>query len=118
MTYERKWSLAEQMSEKREIVQLKAKVAELEDRVLELKAALDQTYHYLILNDQGWALEHLVVCRKTGMDLCAIHHACMKEAQGWWMKAWPRPGVNHIRYAVDLDREGHLVEVDIPHPTV
>src|SRR5665213_2584999 len=37
-----------------------------------LRAALNQTTHYLILNDDGWSLEHLVSCRLE-MTNCDFH---------------------------------------------
>lgn len=45
------------------------------ERIEELEAAMSQTEHVLVLDPDGWAIEHLVECRRDGMTNCPYHRA-------------------------------------------
>lgn len=80
---------------------LLARLANAEADNQELKRALNQTIHYLILDANGWFLEHLVSCRPN-LGVCEIHEAVNQDSE--MFRAW-----NFGRYKVWLDESGELV---------
>lgn len=63
------------------------KALELSKELDKLKEALNQDYHYVTFDDEGWSMEHLVECRPN-MTSC-FHH---KTIQNMDPDEYPDPG--------------------------
>jgi len=70
--------------------------------VIELRKALNQTSHYLVLNENGWSIEHLVSCRADGLSNCGVH--IMAERRSEMFQTW-----GYGRYKVSQGEDGELV---------
>ena len=68
----------------------------------ELRAALNQTSHYLVLSENGWGIEHLVSCRLSGLTNCEIH--LLADNNSEMFREW-----TYGRYEISLGQDGELI---------
>lgn len=74
-------------------------IGEAHSEIVALKEALNQQGHVAEFREDGYALEHPIECRASGLLNCAVHEACEYE------QAPPALG----RFAVSIDDDGFLV---------
>lgn len=67
------------------------------ERVEELQRALSQDAHYVVFDDNGFSIEHLVECRPH-MTECIVHRLMQR-------RAGPPVG-GHGRYSVEVRQTG------------
>lgn len=75
-------------------------IAEADNK--ELRAALNQTSHYLVLSENGWGIEHLVSCRLSGLTNCEIH--LLADNNSEMFQEW-----TYGRYEISLGQDGELI---------
>jgi hypothetical protein len=79
-----------------EVVHLVAIFAE---RIAEYEKAINQPHHALLVDDDGWCLEHVMACRVSGLSNCPLNRLAGDFADE--LRADSGPGKYVVRLARD-----------------